>query len=328
MAIRPVNRDSQDFTHPSSSRGPGRDETLDFVDDKGNIVASLISDADGSKSLEVDGEAIEPLSALSTVPTATAINPATDKPFAKVMTVVVAGAGTEAANGTYTYRGQYEGKPFYTLEGQVTPTDPSLDESSITWLAGTTWGIGNASGLYASDDDTDYPWQGTFTASNGDLPAPTLTAVPVTMQVSREVLTGFQSAVLTEDFAKTDDTLTAVTDLTLNLEAGKTYRVTGRLQATSGDDLVYALLGLHGGTATVIGLQGVMRRADDMGTFQGLITSITDSFQTNYDGWYEFDLTVEVDAGGTFVIQFSQGATNAAASTLKKYSTITAQRLD
>lgn len=89
---------------------------------------------------------------------------------------IVSGAGTVAVNGTYTYRQDYGGRPSYTLEGQPTPPDPSVDEFSIAWIAGTLWGMDTFNGLYNSTDDVAFPWQATWEVNNGDPPAPTVTA--------------------------------------------------------------------------------------------------------------------------------------------------------
>lgn len=58
MAIRIVNNDAEDFTNPAATKGPGRDEVLNFIDDKGNTVASLTSDASGAITLTVNGSAV------------------------------------------------------------------------------------------------------------------------------------------------------------------------------------------------------------------------------------------------------------------------------
>lgn len=54
MAIRIVNNDAEDFTNPAATKGPGRDEVLNFIDDKGNTVASLTSDASGAATVVLD----------------------------------------------------------------------------------------------------------------------------------------------------------------------------------------------------------------------------------------------------------------------------------
>lgn len=92
--------------------------------------------------------------------------------------MIVSGAGTSAANGTYTYRDQGNGKAHYNLTGQPT----SLDFFTIVWI-GTAWIItdGDGNSFYSSADDTEFPWQATFTIDGGigdigDPPAPVVTA--------------------------------------------------------------------------------------------------------------------------------------------------------
>ncbi len=100
------------------------------------------------------------------------------RPILQVTTaVVVASAGTAAANGVYTLRGTFHDKPYYNLSGE--PDD--IAKNSIGWESynDDEWDliVGEALG-YSSADDTAYPFQATFTNPNtptGD-PAPTVTA--------------------------------------------------------------------------------------------------------------------------------------------------------
>lgn len=87
---------------------------------------------------------------------------------------IVSGAGTAAANGTYTDRGDANGRPYYNLEGQ--PDNPAA--SSIYWN-GEMWSIRDESEstFYTSFDDAAFPWLVT-TWDEGDVgvnPAPTVT---------------------------------------------------------------------------------------------------------------------------------------------------------
>lgn len=100
--------------------------------------------------------------------------------------VLVSGAGTSAANGTYTYRGQFLGKAYYTLEGQP----DSVDHYGLSWDGGQ-WLIYNSNGtvgLYINSTDDAFPWQGSWATKDGDSPAPTVTALPTCVGVSPEVL--------------------------------------------------------------------------------------------------------------------------------------------
>lgn len=85
--------------------------------------------------------------------------------------VLVAGAGTEAANGYYTKRGTSNGKGYFTLLGM-----PSHQvEGGVSW-DGSIWVIYNAAGQlqYQSTDDVAYPWLvTTWTLVNGANPVPT-----------------------------------------------------------------------------------------------------------------------------------------------------------
>jgi hypothetical protein len=54
MAIRAIATDSQDFNNPSTTGKPGRDERLDFKNEAGDTVFSIVSDADGTASIQGD----------------------------------------------------------------------------------------------------------------------------------------------------------------------------------------------------------------------------------------------------------------------------------
>ena len=90
---------------------------------------------------------------------------------------LVAGAGTGAANGTYTYRGTRNGKPFYNLTGQ--PNNDNV--SAIYWDTDGDgqWFINDsgASLLYASDITlAAFPWDSaSWSAFGGSEPVPTVT---------------------------------------------------------------------------------------------------------------------------------------------------------
>ena len=89
---------------------------------------------------------------------------------------VVASAGTAGANGTYTYTGQYNGKPYYLLNG-VDPLAESIFWDGDYWLI--TDVLGNT--LYLSSDVTALPWDvTTWTALSGSLPVPTVSVSALT----------------------------------------------------------------------------------------------------------------------------------------------------
>lgn len=88
---------------------------------------------------------------------------------------IVSGAGTAAANGTYTERGTFTSKPFYTLDGQPTPPDPSADPSSLFWSGDSFSWVISGDLLYISPEfeDTAFPWLATeWIESTGDSPPP------------------------------------------------------------------------------------------------------------------------------------------------------------
>lgn len=93
---------------------------------------------------------------------------------------VVSGAGTSAANGLYTYRGQYDGGagpfPYYNLEGHPdNPLSFSIVNQFATWVIspvnqddGNYYG-GNTPGLA-------FPWLDTYSESDlGASPPPSVT---------------------------------------------------------------------------------------------------------------------------------------------------------
>jgi hypothetical protein len=92
--------------------------------------------------------------------------------------VLVSGAGTAAANGTYTYRGQANGYAYFNLVGQ--PDSPT--ESAIANNGDPTWYILAANGdqLYVGTPETPiaFPWLDTFTTLGGDAPAPAVAEIP------------------------------------------------------------------------------------------------------------------------------------------------------
>lgn len=140
-----------------------------------------------------------------------------------------------------------------------------------------------------------------------------------------------QTAVLTADFQKVNQTLANVTDLTLTgLVAGRWYQITitGTVEggATAG-----AVIDFAGGTATATGVRGSIQSFDfDAPGFAGggIITALNTAINlsiTNTLGAFTGSFTIQVDAGGTLIPRFAQQVTNAGEpSTLKKYATLQA----
>lgn len=91
--------------------------------------------------------------------------------------VTVIGAGSGAANGTYTERGTHNGKPFYNPEGQLT----SETSFFLNWSSGegitSGWVLFNdGDELYRANEEVDFPWLATtWLVADGATPAPTVT---------------------------------------------------------------------------------------------------------------------------------------------------------
>jgi hypothetical protein len=83
--------------------------------------------------------------------------------------VLVSGAGLESTDGTYTLDGQESGKNRYIFG------DNYIYWTGVEWLIYDD-AFGDFS--YASSDDTEFPWQATFTTTNGEDPAPAVTEIP------------------------------------------------------------------------------------------------------------------------------------------------------
>jgi hypothetical protein len=86
----------------------------------------------------------------------------------------VSGAGSNEVNGTYTYRGESNGKPYYNLVGEP----DNAETSSVSWIV-DRWMISNSlqEEYYESLEDTGFPWlvETWIAAGSGESPAPTLT---------------------------------------------------------------------------------------------------------------------------------------------------------
>ena len=93
--------------------------------------------------------------------------------------VLVSGAGTSSVDGVYTYRGVFNGKPFYNLLNQ--PTD--IENYSI-WWTGIAWYLvlTNTDEGYLATQNTTFPWLDTVwevsTAGISVEPAPMVTEIP------------------------------------------------------------------------------------------------------------------------------------------------------
>jgi hypothetical protein len=144
-------------------------------------------------------------------------------------------------------------------------------------------------------------------------------------QVNR--LTGL-SAVVGTQFDKTSDTTLAnVTNLTRNVEAGRTYAFTAVLYTTSNSgggvkaaiggtatatSIIYQADVLDGSTQASVGTA----RATSLGTAVGDVTAVT-AARITISG------TIVVNAAGTLTVQFAQNASNGTASSVLVNSTFT-----
>lgn len=101
--------------------------------------------------------------------------------------VVVSGAGTADANGTYLPNGTLNGKAAYLKDGGI----------EEIWWTGTQWNIGTASGIYNSTDNTTYPWQATtWNQGSASLPVPTVAQSGASATILLGCLTAPQQAEL------------------------------------------------------------------------------------------------------------------------------------
>ncbi len=119
MAIRAIATDSQDFNNPSTTGKPGRDERLDFKNEAGATVFSIVSDADGTASIQGD--------AVPKVYAALLTQTGTDAPIATVLENTLGGTVV----WTYSDVGVYAG----TLAGAFTENKTAVNISGVVGLA-------------------------------------------------------------------------------------------------------------------------------------------------------------------------------------------------
>jgi hypothetical protein len=100
--------------------------------------------------------------------------------------VLVSGAGSEEANGTYTERGEENGKPYYNLVGEA----DSLSEYSIFFGSGR-WAISDFQGdlYYEASEDVEFPWLVEIWGASdvGTGPSPTVTEIPAANPIANYV---------------------------------------------------------------------------------------------------------------------------------------------
>jgi len=136
--------------------------------------------------------------------------------------------------------------------------------------------------------------------------------------------TQIQSAVLEADFPNTDGIPTEVTDWTLNLLAGRWYRVTGWFRTDNPN--VGSNLNFAGGSVTATGIRGSVTFVEDGVLGLALITALSDLIElttgTQSNGFVDF--TIQVNAGGTLIPLFYQTAADATPNYIFKYATLQA----
>ena len=83
-------------------------------------------------------------------------------------------AGIATANGTYTFRGIHNGRPFYNLMGEATSTT-----LSAVVFGGGQWLMTDSTGneLYQLDAPLLYPWQSFWVVASGKGPPPIVTKI-------------------------------------------------------------------------------------------------------------------------------------------------------
>jgi len=150
--------------------------------------------------------------------------------------ILVAGAGTATVNGTYTYRGLYQAKPYYNLVGEP----DSISESSLGWDT-DRWYLFAPNGdidYWTTAVDVAYPNLGIWEVKNGDSPAPTVTAIPAgTDAVLRKASKAEMGVVCVLDSVTVDLNTTALQLSQVVVPTGKICVVTGEIVRNASVDL-------------------------------------------------------------------------------------------
>ena len=145
MAIRAIATDSQDFNNPSTTGKPGRDERLDFKNEAGDTVFSIVSDADGTASIQGD--------AVPKVYRALLTQTNTDPPTATVLENTLGGTVVWTYNAEGTYIG--------TLADAFS-TSTVVQCSGVIIYAGSLYGF-----IGSEQIDSDSVQVMTFAPGNG-----------------------------------------------------------------------------------------------------------------------------------------------------------------
>lgn len=155
--------------------------------------------------------------------------------------VIVSGAGTAAANGTYRYAGEYNGRPWFAKIGGVNSGD-ALTGDSVCWNgAWVIYSFFDPDWLDAYPGDaSDTPWDVvSWGVGKGSNPAPTVTASTASWGAiyvaetdangngMSEVLATFSAGGLLYVNVTSDDTAYAVFKVTAAVKNDGYYTLTG-----------------------------------------------------------------------------------------------------
>lgn len=206
-----------------------------------------------------------------------------------------------------------DGSPSVITKQQLID-DLSLLDPSVT--------IGTAGrALLALETLTTMRLLGRTTAGSGNAEQITLTAAGLAMLqaasgAAQAALIGYdvQRKVVTTQFDKTNTTLADVTDLSVTIEAGKTYLIDAEVfvaQNTTGASKI-AL----GGTATATNVRAVVSSAAYQGYNEIQVNAFASAVEASatspgsppYASTYVFHVrgTITANAGGTLTVQFAQ----------------------
>ena len=175
---------------------------------------TLTMDADGL------GEIVDGLAEVEAIA-------ADDKVLIVQNVLVLTGAGTAGANGSYTYRGEDTGYPYYNIDGQA--ADPTATDAISVFSSGGGLRavVGGTAAYYRSNLTIDnyadiYDALQDLVTVNGSNPVPTVTAVP----------TAFTTGAETDILNQFTTTATAAGTTTLTVDSTGIQAFTGSTTQT------------------------------------------------------------------------------------------------
>ncbi len=230
----------------------------------------------------------------------------------------------------------------HAATSKATPVDadevPLVDSAASNVLKRLTWA--NLNATLKTYFDTLYQNALGFTPENvankdidGTLSANSDTKYPSQKAVKTYVDSRMLRAYKTADTLRSSTTtLTADPHLSLTLATGKVYRIDFEIYFYG--DVSIAKVDFNGGTATMAGLRGEAKTysldGDGLLNVVG-INTLADESAAGFAGattLLQGSIIVEVNAGGTLVMRWAQVASDATATTVYKYSNITATLLN